>query len=868
MARPAVAVVHVKVMSLSTGQTLGCYRILARLGSGGMGEVWRAVDTRLDREVALKVLPEGLVDDPERRARFEREAKVLASLNHPHIATLHALEHLDGRHVLVMELVEGEGLDAYISRGAIPVDEALPIALQIAEALEAAHERGVVHRDLKPANVRLRPDGAVKVLDFGLAKSIVAPAGLFSATTLSTPTTQIGAILGTPAYMSPEQARGQPVGAAGDVWAFGCLLYEMLSGRRAFSRPTIADTLAAVLVREADWSALPPETPAAVADLLRRCLEKDAARRPADGAALVAALADAAAPPAAAAPVARRLRQLTFAEELEEAPVFAPDGESIAFTRELGGVRRIVVLDLTSGAERELTRGSHDDLRPTFTPDGRSLLFMRSREAGRRLEPRDIFGSYDGADIFALEIESGRERRLVENAANPALSPDGRTLAFDASWAGPLRLWQADARGRNPRQLTSDASEAVAHLRPRWSPDGRHLVFQNLERTRFDIRTVAVASGELTWITHDAVQDVAPTWCPTGRHIYFTSARGGGLNIWRVPVSDGRPAGALQQATMGAGVDVDASVSGDGRRLIFSILRQNADLWRLPLDPASGLAAGPPSRLIGSPREESRAAWSPDGRFVAFNSDRAGDMNLWLLEAASGALRRLTDGDGGDYQPRFSPDGTCLTFFSSRGGSADIWAIELASGELTRLTDGPSIDVNPTFSRDGRHIAFMSDPHGPPGGVADGRRRQRPARAHGRGRHGALPGAAAGRLRHRLPLADGIAAGAQGGVLRRGAGAGPRDRGRGSHVVLARRLAHPRRRGAQGPLGLAARRRRAGEGVRVRRARRAHRLSQLVARRALGDLRRVPAAGRQHLDARGILLSRAGAAGGGGRPCR
>jgi Tol biopolymer transport system component len=404
------------------------------------------------------------------------------------------------------------------------------------------------------------------------------------------------------------------------------------------------------------------------------------------------------------------MRQVTLADELEEAPAFAPDGGSIAFTRESGGVRRIVLLDLATTAERELTHGPHDDLRPSFAPDGRSLLFMRSREAGRRLEPRDIFGSYDGADIFSLEIESGREHRLVENAANPALSPDGRTLAFDASWAGPYRLWLSDVRGRNPRQVTSDASEAVAHLRPRWSPDGRHLVFQNVERTRFDVRIVDVATQGLTWVTHDAIQDVAPTWCPTGRYVYFTSARGGGLNIWRVPVSPaGRPAGGLQQITTGAGQDVDVALSADGRRFVFSILRQNADLWRLPLDAATGVPTGAPARLIGSPREESRGAWSPDGRHVAFNSDRAGDMNLWLLEVATGALRRLTDGSGGDYQPRFSPDGRRLAFFSSCGGSADIWTLDLADSRLTRLTDGPAIDVNPTFTRDGRHIAFMSD---------------------------------------------------------------------------------------------------------------------------------------------------------------
>jgi len=239
-------------MSLLPGTRLGPYEIVAMLGAGGMGEVWRATDTRLDRDVALKVLPPGLGDDPERRARFEREAKVLASLNHPHIATLHALEHFDGRHVLVMELVDGEGLDERISRGAIPVDEAMEIALQIADALEAAHEKGIVHRDLKPANVKVRGDGAVKVLDFGLAKALdpaggASQADLAHSPTLTASATRAGIVLGTAAYMSPEQARGKPVDKRADIWAFGVVLYEMLTGVRPFTGELLTDLLANVL---------------------------------------------------------------------------------------------------------------------------------------------------------------------------------------------------------------------------------------------------------------------------------------------------------------------------------------------------------------------------------------------------------------------------------------------------------------------------------------------------------------------------------------------------------------------------------------------------------------------------------------------
>jgi eukaryotic-like serine/threonine-protein kinase len=699
-------------VTLAAGDRLGPYEIVAPIGAGGMGEVYRALDTRLGREVALKLLPAELASDPDRQARFEREARLLASLNHPNIAVIHGLEDLEGRHVITMELVEGEGLDARIGRGPVGEEEAIAIALQVADALNVAHQRGIVHRDLKPANVMLTRSGAVKLLDFGIAKSLGAEADLLSQPTLTGPATRAGVVLGTPAYMSPEQVRSAPVDQRTDVWALGCLLYEMLTGRRAFAAPTFAETFVAILNRDAELTALPAATASRVTDLLRRCLAREPDGRPWDAGDVAAELRAGrnlgAGSVSSGAP--RRLRQVTFSDDLEECPVFSPDGRSIAFTRESGGLRRIVHLDLESGRERELTRGAHDDIRPAFGADGRTLLFMRAREAGRRLEPADIFGSFEGSDILAVSLESGQERRLIENAANPAPSADGRALAFDAAWSGPSRLWVADARGRNARQATTDSSEAVAHLRPRWSPSGTHIVFQNVERTRFGVRVVNLASQALDWVTHNATQDVAPTWCPTGRHIYMTSARGGGLNVWRVPVTpDGRATGPLEQITSGAGQDIDVAVSPDGKRILFSILRQNADLWRLPVDPATGRSTGAPERVVGSPREESRGAWSPDGRTIVFNSDRAGDMNLWMTDLVSGDMRRLTDGPGGDFQPRFSADGRRITFFSSRAGTTDIWSLQTGGGALTRLTDGPSIDVNPFFTRDGGHIAFMSD---------------------------------------------------------------------------------------------------------------------------------------------------------------
>ena len=272
-------------MALTPGTRLGPFEILSAIGAGGMGEVYRARDTRLDRDVAIKILPEVFAADAERVARFQREAKTLAALNHPNIAQIFGLEQAGDVHALAMELVAGDDLSQRIARGAIPLDEALPIAQQIAEALEAAHEQGIIHRDLKPANIKVRPDGTVKVLDFGLAKAM-EPAGAMAASNSMSPTitspammTGVGMILGTAAYMSPEQARGKPVDKRTDIWAFGCVLYEMLSGRRAFGADDVTETLAFVITKEVDWAALPSTTPGPIRNLLRRCLQKDPHRR-------------------------------------------------------------------------------------------------------------------------------------------------------------------------------------------------------------------------------------------------------------------------------------------------------------------------------------------------------------------------------------------------------------------------------------------------------------------------------------------------------------------------------------------------------------------------------------------------------------
>ena len=423
-------------MPLQPGTRLGPYEIVSALGAGGMGEVYKATDTKLKRQVAIKVLPESVAADAERLARFQREAEVLASLNHPNIAAIHGLEESDGTTALVMELVEGDDLSQRIARGAIPVNEALPIAKQIAEALEAAHEQGIIHRDLKPANVKVRPDGTVKVLDFGLAKAMEpasahgasAEQALSQAPTITTPAmTQAGMILGSAAYMSPEQAKGRTVDKRSDVWAFGAVLYEMLTGQRAFAGSDVSDVLASVLAREPDWTLLPKDLSPVLGTYIRRCLQKETKQRVPDIAAMRLALEGAfeTDPSQVVASVVvsqpslwRRPMPLALGASLVAAIVTGLAVWSLT-PQPARPVARFVVG--TPAAESFLSALNQRSL--AISPDGTRVAYRGS--AGLYLRPMD---QLDGTILFRTE-------RAV---SNPFFSPDGAWVGFataaDATW--------------------------------------------------------------------------------------------------------------------------------------------------------------------------------------------------------------------------------------------------------------------------------------------------------------------------------------------------------------------------------------------------------------------------------------------------
>ena len=414
--------------------------------------------------------------------------------------------------------------------------------------------------------------------------------------------------------------------------------------------------------------------------------------------------------PKQAPPPQPKLTQVTFADGVEEYPAWSPDGSKVAYSGEIGNVRKIFIKDLATGEENQLTRGGEDDIHAAWSPEGAAIIFVRSQKTNEKLQPADVFGSFDGGDIWSVDIRSGSETKIIDNAFNPAFSPDGKSIAYDASRSGPRRIWTSDSSGHNPQQISTDVSEEAGHVRPRWSADGKRIVFQNIERTKFNIRTVEVEGRKMTWVTNDLNNNLNPVWSQSNRFIYFSSDRGGGINIWRIGVSPtGENTGVPQQVTTGAGQDLELALSPDGKHLSFSVLKQNADIWRLPVSPANAKPTGSPEQVISTTREDSRGAWSPDGSQIAFNSDRTGEMNIWLYSLSDRSTRQLTRGPGGDFQPTWSPDAKSLVFFSSRAGNADIWRVDVESSSLTQLTRDTGTDINPFFSPDGKLIAYQSD---------------------------------------------------------------------------------------------------------------------------------------------------------------
>jgi serine/threonine-protein kinase len=728
-----------------TGREVGGYRLVSLLGRGGMGEVYLAHDPRLGRDVAIKVLPSSVATVPERMARFEREARLLAALNHPHIGAIYGIAETDGLRGLVLELVEGPTLRERIALGLTP-PEALRIASQIADALDLAHEKGIVHRDdLKPDNVKIAPDGAVKVLDFGIAKMSASEVdeGLLPTIT-TTPSTLRGSLLGTAAFMSPEQARGKPVDKRADIWAFGCVLFEMLAGRRAFAGDTVSDTIVSILEREPDWSALPAGTPATIRRLLKRCLDKDVRRRLRDigdarteiddalaggadlqessvvrparqaplvwilGAALCVATAlliwtarspDGSA--AAAAPTIVSTVRLTNTPEREFGPAISPDGQWVAYYSNSRGPTDILVKYLDSGATLNLT-SSLDIRLPVRTnlgglsvsPDGKSLAFYGSTDAAQT----DVYDTW----VIPAPV-GGPPRKLLAGTQGARWSPDGKQLAHiqPGSALGDA-LIVADADGSNPRQVVGAEGGRHVHW-PTWSSDGRSIYFiytyqaWNIEQS--EIYRVSASGGAIEPVVSTIRRAVYPVPLPGGDLLFSANPDSVDLGLWWQPARGGDP----RRLTTGIGEYAEAQLSADGRRLVSMVLEQRQSLLSVTVSDAAPVTRAVTDGFGGDLDPSS----DPTGARMVFSSTRAGHRNLWTARQDGSDSRPLTSGTANDHHPVFSPDGRQIAFVSDRGGRWGIWLISAAGGAARLLTPAIVLD-SLAWSRDGTEILYAT----------------------------------------------------------------------------------------------------------------------------------------------------------------
>jgi len=730
------------------GTTLAHYRIVEPLGKGGMGEVFVAEDTKLHRRVALKVLPADVALDPERRQRFEREAQAIAALNHPHIVTIHSVEESGGTHFLTMELVEGQTLAEIIPRHGLPLDRILKIAIPLADAVAAAHQKGITHRDLKPANIMVTPDGRVKVLDFGLAKlKEEQPAAGALASMATGNITGEGKILGTVAYMSPEQAEGKTVDHRSDIFALGVVLYEMATGERPFKGDTSVSIISSIIKdTPRPVMELNPMVPRDLARIVRHSLAKDPTRRYQTAAdlrneleelkqdldsgelqakpaaaqrrtprwAIVAGIAAAALltttvvyligwRPRERTRLDFTVAPLTDYPGLEQFPSLSPDGRWIVFSGGPAANTDIFLQSVGGRTPINLTKDSAgEDSQPAFSPDGDSIAFRSSREGG---------------GLFVMGRTGESARRLTDAGFNPTWSADGTEIAYATesvtfdprNRTTASQLWIVKVATGERRRL--DLSDAV---QPSWSPHGHRIAYWAIPpgAGNRDVWTVPAGGGDPVRVTDTPAVEWNPVWAPDGQYLYFVSDRSGAMGLWRVAIDErtGATRGAPEPLVTPSEQTMHVSFSADGRRAAYTALAITGHIYQVPFDPARAEPTGPPAAMtVGS----TVAQWfdvSADGEWLAFTTGFAQE-DLFVIRTDGSGARQLTKDEALDRAPRWSPDGRRIAFFSSRSGKYEAWVVNRDGGGLQQLTSTPEETLFPVWSPDGSRITTAALRH-------------------------------------------------------------------------------------------------------------------------------------------------------------
>ena len=717
-------------MALSPGTRLGPYEIVRLIGSGGMGEVYSARDTRLERTVAIKVLPTHLGAEPERRQRFEREARIVSSLNHPHICTLYDVGRQDGVDFLVMEYLEGETLAKRLEQGALSREEFLRYGIQIADALEKAHAAGIVHRDIKPANIIVTGRKSLKVLDFGLAK-LSEPLPEESMALTQSAKTENGAILGTVSYMSPEQAEGKPVDARSDIFSFGSMLYEMITGRRPFEGKTRISTLSAILrdePRPADE--LAGGVSRELGRVLTRCLRKDPDRRFQHMGDVRIALEELkeetdsgsiASPPVAVGRPRRRwlgvaaagllmvaaiagtiwwmrrsapagpgliLSRLTWDSGLTTDPALSPDGKLVAYASDRSGEGNldVWVQQVAGGEAIRLTRHEADEHEPAFSPDGTKIAFRSEREGG---------------GLYLISTLGGEERLIARNGRRPRFSPDGSLIAYTRGapgTAGPsaMLIYVVPASGGPPRQLYAKFINARD---PLWAPDGRFVLFWGRATPKESFDWLLGTTDESSVTKSGLGQATASlrllsvepaAWTADGSRLLFSARLGDSTNLWEISVSPktGQPQGLPRRLTFGAGHEALASVSTTGR-VAFASLNQTVNIWSLPIQANEAKVSGPLQQLTQDAAQAHWPSLSPDGKKLVFVSQKSGNNDVWVRELVTGKETALTATPADEVWPAFSGDGSKVVYAERHPGTSKnkFYVVPTAGGVPEKVCD-------------------------------------------------------------------------------------------------------------------------------------------------------------------------------------